>query len=274
MAKINLNDSGKYQSGGGEYLTLADDGDSVTVRFLYDDPSGEDIDYHLVHMVPIGDAKYGRAVACTGLGEDGRIHEEDCVLCANKFKRSEKLYLQMEDEETQEKYVWERGKNFVGTISTFVNKLGALCEQPITITRNGKKGDNKTTYSLFPEKHDGVQLNELTERSEIIGTVVIDASQDDMLDMIDGVYELGGNRDEKPARRRQATGRAVRDTQQESKVTRSPRASTRSTERASGNDTRGRASQNTERTKTRNSNSAPKPATRRRTTRATSKKEF
>ena len=51
MAKINIKDTGKFTSTGSEYFTLKDDGDIATVRFLYEEPDGSDMDYYLVHVV-------------------------------------------------------------------------------------------------------------------------------------------------------------------------------------------------------------------------------
>ena len=58
MAKININQSGKYSGGeGAEFFSLKDDGDTARVRLLYDQEDGSDLDYFLVHQVEINGKK-------------------------------------------------------------------------------------------------------------------------------------------------------------------------------------------------------------------------
>ena len=196
MAKINLKDSGKFTSMGGDYFTLKDDGDMARVRFLYDDPTGADIDYFLVHEVKYKNAngkEVRRYVSCLGVDDEGRMHKDDCPLCKAGVKTVEKLYLQLYDEADDTVKIWERGKNFVGKIITFLNRYGTLVSQPIEIERKGKKGDQQTTYEMFALEKDGKTLQDFPEKLQVEGTFIVKASKQDMIDMLNENYNWGGN---------------------------------------------------------------------------------
>ena len=191
MAKIGLGNAGKYTSNGnGGYFTLVDDGDSAVVRFLYDQPDGSDIDYFLVHQVEIDGKR--RWVSCNGVDEEGNLHKEDCPLCKSGNRPQEKLFLQLLNMDTNEVQVWERGKTYVQKILTYLNRYGNLSAVPMEIVRQGKKGDQQTTYEFFVLDKDGQDLSTLdVEKLEIEGTLVIKASNEDMEDMIEGIYTTG-----------------------------------------------------------------------------------
>ena len=116
MARIGITNVGKYQGGNnGGYFTLSDDGDSATVRFLYNQPDGSDIDFFLVHEVEIEGKR--RYVSCNAVDEDGNMHLDDCPLCKSGNKPKEKLFLQLVDEnDLNTVKVWERGSKFVAKI--------------------------------------------------------------------------------------------------------------------------------------------------------------
>ena len=195
MAKISINKSGQYQqNSNSEFFTLKDDGDSARVRFLYSDPNGEDIDYFLVHEVEIDGKR--RYVSCNAIDEEGRMHTEDCPLCKSGNKPKEKLFLQLYDEDDQKLKIWERGKNFVAKIITYLNRYGALVEQPFDIERRGKKGDTNTTYELFALAKDGKHLEDFPEKQQLEGTYILKVSKQEMYDIVDGVYSVSNNTQE------------------------------------------------------------------------------
>ena len=80
MGRMSMNNSGKFASqGNNDFFFLTDDGDVASVRMLYDQPDGSDMDYYLVHEVEIDGKK--RYVACNALSEDGNsLHTENCPL--------------------------------------------------------------------------------------------------------------------------------------------------------------------------------------------------
>ena len=197
MAKINIKDAGKFTSvGTSEYFTLKDDGDIAQVRMLYDDPDGGDMDFFLIHQIEteINGRKVRKYVSCNAVDEDGHIHKDDCPLCKAGYRTQEKLFLQLYDETDGKLKVWERGKNFVGKIVSFLNRYGSLVERPIEIERKGKKGDTNTTYEMFALEKDDKCLDDFPEKVNIEGTYVVKASKADMIDMVDGIYDWGGGK--------------------------------------------------------------------------------
>ena len=81
---------------------------------------------------------------------------------------------------------------------------------PFDIIRSGKKGDQRTTYEFFPESpNNEVTLDDFPEKSELLGTLILDLDEDQMFDVIDGKFTLednsnrrGNSRSNGPAPRR------------------------------------------------------------------------
>ena len=214
MARINIKDAGKFSQVGNDFFTLKDDGDIAKVRFLYESPDGADMDFYLVHEVRYKNEQgreVRRYVSCNAVDADGHMHRDDCPLCKAGNRPQEKLFLQLYNEDEDKVQIWERGKTFVGKIVSFLNRYGSLVAQPIEIERKGKKGDQGTTYELFALEKDNKTVSDFPEKQNIEGTLVIKASKQDMIDMVDGVYDFGGGREEKeepaPRARRRAEQR-------------------------------------------------------------------
>lgn len=189
MGRININNAGQYSQSQGNWFTLADDGDQALVTFLYESQSGDDIDYFLVHEVEIGGNT--RTVNCLGVDEEGNLDPERCPLCQNGLYKKEKLYLQLYNHDTEQAEIWERGRTFTSQISNLVNLYGSLVTQPLLVTRMGRKGDSNTRYELTPEEPQlDATLDDFPEKQEILGSLIIDATEDDMYAMIDKTYVL------------------------------------------------------------------------------------
>ena len=188
MGRMSMNNSGKFASqGNNDFFFLADDGDVASVRMLYDQPDGSDMDYYLVHEVEIDGKK--RYVACNALSEDGNsLHTDDCPLCKAGYKRLEKLFIQLYIPEEDVVKTWDRGRNFVQKIQTYINRYGSLVNYPIEIERKGKAGDSNTTYELFVMENDGCTLEDFPEKQELLGTFILDVTAEDMEDMLEGRY--------------------------------------------------------------------------------------
>ena len=224
MARISMNDSGRFGSSqGGEWFTLRDDGDAALVTFLYTDPDGEDVDYFLVHETQIDGSR--KIVNCNAGIEGGELHEEDCELCMAGYPRIEKLYLQLYNHETGRNEIWDRGRSYVSKISTYINKYGSLLHQPFEIVRKGRAGDQSTTYEFLEYEPDpDATLDSYEEKVEILGSLVLDATNEDMLDIIDGRFTL---RDDRSNGRDSATRRGA-TRRSESATSPSPTRSRRS----------------------------------------------
>ena len=190
MGRMSMNNSGKFASqGNNDFFFLADDGDVASVRMLYDQPDGSDMDYYLVHEVEIDGKK--RYVACNALSEDGNsLHTENCPLCQAGYKRLEKLFIQMYIPEEDAVKTWDRGRNFVQKIQTYINRYGSLVNYPIEIERKGKAGDSNTTYELFVMENDGMTLEDFPEKQELLGSFILEVSEEDMQKMIDGTFTV------------------------------------------------------------------------------------
>lgn len=190
MGRIGLDNSGKFSSGQTDYFQLVDDGDTAVVTFLYDDPDGNDMDFYVVHPVEIdGRRKY---IGCNAVDGD-TDNPDNCPLCQEKFKRQERLFLQLYNHDTQKVEVWERGQSFVAKIIRMIKKFEFLVEQDFEIERIGKKGDQRTTYEITPvnEVLDR-QLDEFPDRVEIEGNLILKLTDDELWDVVDGNYKLPG----------------------------------------------------------------------------------
>ena len=211
MGRMSMNNSGKFASqGNNDFFFLADDGDVASVRMLYDQPDGSDMDYYLVHEVEIDGKK--RYVACNALSDDGNsIHTDNCPLCQAGYKRLEKLFIQMYIPDEDVVKTWDRGRNFVQKIQTYINRYGSLVNYPIEIERKGKAGDSNTTYELFVMENDGQTLEDFPEKQELLGTFILEVSAEDMEAMVDGTYtqeEASDNNRRDRSDRRQASPRS------------------------------------------------------------------
>ena len=237
MGRMSMNNSGKFASqGNNDFFFLADDGDVASVRMLYDQPDGSDMDYYLVHEVEIDGKK--RYVACNALSEDGNsLHTEDCPLCQAGYKRLEKLFIQLYIPEEDAVKTWDRGRNFVQKIQTYVNRYGSLVNYPIEIERKGKAGDSNTTYELFVMENDGSTLEDFPEKQELLGTFILSVTADEMQDMVDGTYTTeapaeSNNRRERTDRRQAAPRNSAPRT--ESAPAQSPAPASRRESRGGG----------------------------------------
>lgn len=200
MAKININQSGKYSGGeGAEFFSLKDDGDTARVRLLYDQEDGSDLDYFLVHQVEINGKK--RYVDCLAVQEDGTMDTHKCPLCQSGNPRQEKLFLQLYNEDEDKLQVWERGRTFVAKVQSLINRFGSLVGQTIEIERNGKKGSQSTTYSFYPYNSDGKTLDDFPEKQDLTSKLIIEANEEDMEKIINGTYRVAGEQDSPVERR-------------------------------------------------------------------------
>ena len=270
MGRINIQKSGEYQSSTStNYFQLKDDKDSAEVVFLYDDPTGSDIDYYLCHQVEIDN--YPRWVNCNAVDEDGNDHPDDCALCREGFPRQEKLFLQLYNLTDDKKQLWDRGSKFVGTISSYIERYGSLVNQPLEVVRNGRKGDQATTYQLFAtDPDDEATVDSYGGRDDLLGSFILDLTEDEMYDAIDGKYHMPGNdnnsNNNSSNRRRGgsgSTGRGAERTQRSTPSSRTSRRATNEAEESSSTPTsRGRGtSRRTARTES-SEESSPRTARR------------
>lgn len=196
MGRFGANEVDNYGgNGGGSFFTLKDDGDVARVRFMYN--SMEDVVGYAVHEVEIDGKK--RYVNCLRSYNEPK---SNCPFCAaNSFQRA-KLYIPVYDIDEDEVKVWERGKNFFAKMSAlcarYSNANTPLVAHTFDIERHGKKGDTSTTYEIYETGADDTRLEDLPEIPEVLGTVILDKSAEDMEYYLDN--ECFPNNDGAPKR--------------------------------------------------------------------------
>lgn len=206
--RFNSDTVDKYGGqGGAGYFSLKNDRDIATVRFLYNDEN--DIEGYAVHQVEIDGKK--RYVNCL---REYNQPIDDCPFCkAHEFQMA-KLFIPVYNEDEGKVQVWERGKKFFGKMSGICARYGKnpIVSQTFEIERNGAKGDTQTTYEIFrtDEEPDDRTLEDF-EMPEILGSIVLDKSADDMEFYLDnGYFPTEGESVRRSSRREEPTRRTER----------------------------------------------------------------
>lgn len=220
MAKFNAKDADNYGGqGGGGFFSLKNDKDVATVRFMYNTLG--DVEGYAVHEIELDGKK--RYVNCL------REYNEPldvCPLCAAKYKVLAKVFVHVYDEETQEVKVWDRGKTFFSKLSSLCARYNPLVSTPFEIERNGKKGDTSTTYETYALQTDDITLDDLPEVPELLGSLILDKSADELDYFLDtGIFEGDEEEEEAPpARNPRADRRASQPAEQNAVRRRTPSA--------------------------------------------------
>lgn len=185
MARFNAETVDRYGGqGGAGYFSLKNDKDIATVRFLYNDEN--DIEGYAVHQVEIDGKK--RYVNCL---REYNQPIDNCPFCkAHEFQMA-KLFIPIYNEDEGKVQVWERGKKFFSKMSGICARYGKnpIVSQLFEIERNGIKGDTQTTYEIYrtDDAPDDATLDDF-EMPEILGSIVLDKSADDMEFYLDNKY--------------------------------------------------------------------------------------
>ena len=185
--KIGINEANNYGSnGGGGFFSLKDDKDTARVRFLYDNI--DDVEGFAVHEVEVDGKK--RAVNC--LREYG-APLDDCPFCKKGYPVRVKYYVPLVQIKDGKTVLWERGKKFGQKLSSMCARYPHLYSHIFEIERNGKAGDQQTTYEIYEVGQDDANINDF-EVQNPLGTVVLDKTAEDMQYFIDrGVFMDDGN---------------------------------------------------------------------------------
>lgn len=178
-ASFDMEDVDKYgSSGSGGFFSLPNDKDVAKVRFMYH--TKDDVKGYAVHEIEVEGKK--RYVGCL------RKYNEpvdNCPLCQAKSRVIAKLFVMLYDIESQEVKIWDRGKTFFSKMQSLTSRYNPLVATTFEIERNGKKGDTGTTYETFPlEVNDGTTLEDLPEIPEIMGSLVLAKSYDEIVEFI------------------------------------------------------------------------------------------
>ena len=174
MARIRNEEADKYvPSNSGEWFALKNDGDTEKVQFLISD-TGE-LDVFTAHKVKIGDKD--RYVNCPReYGEPLDV----CPLCDNDYPLKVVRFVVMYSHKDGKIKIWERGKQFITRLEGLANRYYPLHNTVFEIERHGKAGDKQTTYEIYPCPNDTpIDISEI-EKPELLGSIVLDKTADEM----------------------------------------------------------------------------------------------
>jgi len=156
MARFSFEESENYGGGSNKFFTLKDDKDTAVIRFLYNNMN--DIQGVSVHTVKVDNNNVD--VECLRAYNEP---VEKCPLCAAGQHPFGKLYIPVYDEASKESKIWTRGRTFFNKLSSLCSRYNPLVGTPIEVERNGKKGDQSTTYEMYPMQSDNAIITDFPE---------------------------------------------------------------------------------------------------------------
>lgn len=194
MARFNAKDVDNYGgSGGGGYFSLVNDKDVARVRFMYE--SAEDVEGYAVHEVMIDGRK--RYVNCI---REYNEPLDNCPFCAARKFQVAKLFIPLYNVDEDRVQTWERGKKFFAKMASLCARYPDVVSHVFEIERNGRKGEQTTTYEIYEVSQDDTKLSDLPELPNIDGGIVLNKSAEEMQYYLDnGVFP---SEDAQPVRRR------------------------------------------------------------------------
>ena len=177
MGRFNYQDSDNYGNSSSNFFSLKDDGDVARVRFMYNDL--KDVVGYAVHEIEVDGNK--RYVNCLRSYNEPK---SKCPCCANDYMQKAKIYVPLYNVDTKEVQLWERGKKFLGKLQSICTRYARqdspLVNHIFEIERNGKKGDQQTTYEVYEVGSDDTTLQDLPEVIEPLGNIILDKSYDEL----------------------------------------------------------------------------------------------
>ena len=194
MARFNTENADKYGGqGGAGYFSLKNDKDVATVRFMYN--SIDDVEGFAVHQVEIDGKK--RYVNCL---REYNEPKDKCPFCRANMFTTAKLFIPVYNVDEDRVQIWERGKKFISKISSICARYPNVVSHKFEIERNGKAHETSTTYEIYEVGQDDTTLQDLPEQRDVLGTLVLDKSADDMEFFLDNEY-FPPDGDDVPVRR-------------------------------------------------------------------------
>lgn len=156
MARFNMQESENYGAIKNNYFSLKDNGDTGSIRFLYNNI--DDVEGVATHEVLVGDKRVD--VECLRAYNEP-LHK--CPLCESGYKVNAKLFIPIYDMNSNESKIWTRGRTFFQKISSLCSRYNPLVSTPFEVERCGKKGDTNTTYELYPMQSDNSRIEDFPE---------------------------------------------------------------------------------------------------------------
>ncbi len=195
MARFNTETAEHYGGqGGAGYFSLKNDKDVAKVRFMYN--GIDDVEGYAVHQVEIDGKK--RYVNCL---REYNQPKDVCPFCKAGMFNTAKLFIPVYNVDEDKVQIWERGKKFISKISSICARYPDVVSHVFEIERNGKPHETTTTYEIYETDKDDTTLEDLPEVPDVLGTLVLDKSADDMEFFLDNEY-FPPDGEDAPVRRR------------------------------------------------------------------------
>lgn len=168
MAQVNYEAFKKFNDNAGQgrqenknfnsqrvgYFGLKDDGDTAIVRFNIKSLEDPSLAVQSIHWVTTAEGKH-RVVGC--LRSDPAEDFNHCPLCASGEKPRYRIVLQLLEYKQDDNgntvavpVTWDQPARFRETLKSYLLEYGDLRNYVFKITRQGKKGDSQTKYSIIP----------------------------------------------------------------------------------------------------------------------------
>ena len=177
---ISVDDHEKYsRSSGGKYFKLVDDGDSAKVRFMFRKPEDVKVCGATVHSLEINGAY--PTVRCIKAYEEPK---DACPLCREGYDAKLRYFVPIYNIDADKVQIFSnRGPDFVKMIARKAvryAKKGEVAQCIFELIRNGEKGSLQTTYDAEFDDKDNTTLDDLPDYEEVLDSVILDKSEDDM----------------------------------------------------------------------------------------------
>lgn len=201
MAKFNANEVENYGgSGGAGYFSLKNDKDTAQVRIMYN--TIDDVEGYAVHQVEVDGKK--RYVNCL---REYNQPVSDCPFCEARNFQLAKLFVPLYDIDDDKVKIWERGKKFFSKIGSICARYSnpTVVSHIFEIERNGKPGDQTTSYEIYETDQDNTTMEDLPEKPELLGGLILDKSADEMRYYLDNGKFPSDNEENHVVRRRENT---------------------------------------------------------------------
>lgn len=190
MGRITEEEATKYSTSNGTWFQLKNDKDYATVQFVLN--SSEDLAPYVCHKVPLGDKE--RYVDCLS------TYGKECPLCHSGYEQKLVRFVIMYQHEDNQMKIWERGKTFIQSIQGFMNRYNPISNFVFQIERNGKPGDKKTQYPIYPMPD--IKAIDLSDKEvpQILGSIILQKNENEM----ETYLQTGNfpNEEEQPVQRR------------------------------------------------------------------------
>lgn len=177
MAKFRAEEADNYGGqGGGGFFGIQNDKEVKQIRFMYN--SVDDVEGMSVHKVDVGDKK--RYVNCLREYNDPI---EKCPFCAEHIPVQARLFIPVYNIAEDAVQIWDRGKTMFSKITSICSRYASdknLVNSVFEVERNGKPGDQKTTYEIFKINDDNTEIEDLPEIPKVLGGLVLEKSADEM----------------------------------------------------------------------------------------------